>query len=155
MNEDLRRFVEEIALVRRSVRRGRRRPHKLVLLLTILELYEEGHYRDNRIYFDERLIDRFEILFEKYRRGDDLPQAAPPFFHLRSSGFWHHQVVERRIREYRSLSTSGGGSGRIQDNIEYAYLSGYAFRSLSDPCDRVVLRDVIQRLLIDDTDSYP
>jgi hypothetical protein len=33
---------------------------------------------------------------------------------------------------YKSLNTSGGGSKRILENIEYAYLSDYAYKVLSN-----------------------
>ncbi|KAA5548347.1 hypothetical protein [Adhaeribacter rhizoryzae] len=46
-----------------------------------------------------------------------------PFFHLRGSYFWNHKVLPNRETGYNILTTSGGGSKRIIENIEYAYFS--------------------------------
>lgn len=66
-----------------------RAPHKPLLLLSILDLFAQGCIRTNLIEVTPELGGLFasywSIIFSDGRRGN----LALPFFHLRSSSFWH------------------------------------------------------------------
>lgn len=143
MNNRLENLKKEIALLKRNVQDGRGKPHKLLMLLAVLDLAEDGLLVENRVYFEAALIERFQKYFHNAAGASDWPQAAPPFFHLRSSSFWNHAVKEGRDKQYAALTTSGGGSKRIQDNIAYSYLSNEAFSIFNTPEERHNLRDFI------------
>lgn len=143
----LERVKNEISQMRRGKSDERSKPHKLIMLLAVLDLAESGELADNRIYFDDRLTKRFENYFQLVSGGDDWCQPAPPFFHLRSSTFWRHQPKSGRERDYALLSTSGGGTRRIYDNIDYAYLTPEAFMVFSDAGAREELRFFISSLV--------
>ena len=138
----------DILTLRRGTRRGHTSPHKLLLLLAVLDLAEDGLLRSNRIYFDDYLISRFERNFTRFGGEADMCQPAPPFFHLRSAKFWHHEILPGREAAYRSFSSSGGGAGRIDRNIAYAYLSDYAYKVVIDPEMRRSIRTFIEEQLL-------
>ena len=64
-------------------------PHKPFLLLSILDLFAQGSLQTNLIEISPELGAIFskywQILMPPDRRGN----LALPFFHLKSSGFWH------------------------------------------------------------------
>ena len=66
-----------------------RAPHKPFLLLSILDLFAQGSFLTNLIEVSPELGDLFSkywyILMPPDRRGN----LALPFFHMRSSSFWH------------------------------------------------------------------
>lgn len=150
MQDELARMKQEILSLRRARRGTHKRPHKLLLLLAVLDLADDGLLDNNRIYLDQRLISRFRYHFERFRSADDMCQPAPPFFHLRSSPFWLHEVSPNRAASYKLCRTSGGGLGRILKNIEYAYLATYAHAAVMNPTARVELRRFIEQLLESD-----
>jgi hypothetical protein len=137
----------EIEGMRRGSKAGHKRPHKLILLLAVLDLIDEATDFDNRIYFDEPLISRFRRYFDQYRIADDMCQPAPPFFHLRSSSFWKHKIHPGKESEYAKTSTSGGGRGRIENLIEYAYFADWAAQIVANQETRQRLRAYIKQLL--------
>ncbi len=98
---------------------------------------------ENRIYFDPGLIELFRDYFDAVAKEDDWAQPGPPFFHLRSSPFWHLHPRSGREAEYAALTTSGGGSRRIVDNVAYAYLSHEIYLLLLDEVHRESIRDFI------------
>jgi hypothetical protein len=149
MSYDLDMVLAQIANLRRGKRSGRPKPHKLLLLLAVLDLADDGMLVSNRIYYQQELIDRFTINFRRYADTIDWCQPSLPFFHLRSCEFWHHQIVAGQEGEYNTLTTSGGGSQRIHRNIEYAYLSDEVFQILLDHTSRIKIRLFIEHLLKD------
>ncbi len=137
----------EIREMRRGSKGDHLRPHKLVMLLSVIELAERGLLPENKIYLEEPLLTVFENYFSLVQKKDDWCQPGPPFFHLRSSGFWFHKVKPDRETNYTSLTTTGGGLQLIHDNVEYAYLRDDFFQAISDPASRRELRLFITSLL--------
>lgn len=148
LRESLDRAIEAVRKLRRY-RDGRtRKPHKLVLLLAVIDLYEDGLIYDNRIYLDKELEKRFRFYFSVVAGLDDWCQIGPPFYHLRTSGFWFHKVHPNRVLSYQSMSTPGGGKRNVLRNVEYAYLSDYMVDVMADSQARQTLREAIIDLLV-------
>ena len=64
-------------------------PHKPILLLCVLDLFDSGEISSNLVEISDDLI----VLFDRYW-GRVLPFNRPgnlalPFFHLQGDGFWH------------------------------------------------------------------
>lgn len=146
--DDLERFILAIERLRRwRKRKSRPAPHKLIMLLAVLDLVESGLLRENCIHFDDHLIRQYKFQHQTHSPPEFWCQPSLPYFHLRTSGFWHHRVKAGRQKAYDELTTSGGGSKRISENIEYAYLSDFAWRVVSDSQQREQLRSAIIRML--------
>lgn len=144
--KDLDALKIELSSIRRGGRAGHKRPHKLIMLLAVIDLFEDNLLKDNCVYLDNNLTARFEQYFSQYKTEDDLCQPAPPFFHLRNSSFWHHKVLPGKEEEYKRTST-GGGRKRVDQLIEYSYLSDQAYQVMTDPTSRQELRRHLQLLL--------
>jgi len=145
---ELERLKGKIRELRRSRRRGGRpRPHKLVLLLAVLDMAEDGLLGQNRIPFDDSMTTRFERYFDHYKQQDDRCHPSLPFFHLKTSGFWYHKVRTGKEAAYGRLGASSVGSKDILETIEYAHLSDYALELVNRETTRRELRAFIERLL--------
>lgn len=142
-NVALRRIEAQIASMRLGKGRDRVKLHKPIMLLAVLDLFESGRIQYNQIFYNQELVERFRDYFEVVKQGDDWCQPAPPFFHLRSSRFWNHYVSPEKQETYSGLTTSGGGSRRILENIEYAYLDQDAYTVFTDNIGRATLRQFI------------
>lgn len=143
MNSQLAAVKEAIADMRLGKIGPRTKPHKPVMLLVVLDMFDAGLVIDNRIFYNQDLVERFQEYFEAVKKEGDWCQPAPPFFHLRSSTFWKHQPLPGREMPYSKLLRSGGGSKTILDNIQYAYLDEDALAVFSDSVLRLELRQFI------------
>lgn len=154
IEEIIRKLRIDISEIKRGSRGGHQRPHKYVMLLAVIEMAERGLLAENKIYLQNPLIAIFESLFNLVRRKDDLCQPGPPFFHLRSSGFWFHKVKPSKEAAYEKLKSPGGGTQVILDHVEYAYLRDDWFQALNQPKVRKELRSFIADLLKQDDVSH-
>jgi putative restriction endonuclease len=66
-----------------------RAPHKPILLLSIIDLFAQGHIRSNLIELDEALLELFALYWRAVNPPSVRGDITMPFFHLRSDGFWH------------------------------------------------------------------
>jgi len=143
----------EIQEMKRGSKGGYQRPHKLVMLLSVIELADRGLLTENKIYLEEPLLTVFENYFNLIRKKDDWCQPGIPFFHLRSSPFWFHKIKPGREKAYAALTTTGGGLRLVQENIDYAYLREDVFRAIQSADSRYELRTFITSLLNPDFDG--
>jgi hypothetical protein len=141
------RLEDELRAMPRGTDEVGLKPHKLVMLLAVLDRADRGLLQENRIVFDEALCEAFANYFQLVSTKKDWCQPGPPFFHLRSSPFWLHKVRAGHESAYAALTTSGGGTKRILDHIEYAYFSDYAFATVQDKEGRHLLRQFVTALL--------
>jgi len=110
------------------------------MLLSVIDLIESGEIVDNKIFFSQPLVDQFDRYFNEISKSDDWCQPSPPFFHLRTSNFWHHKIKPGREDSYSKLSTSGGGIKRIVENIDYAYFDEDYYSLLCKKEYRAIIR---------------
>src|SRR4051812_42732146 len=81
---------------------GRASPHKLCMLLALLDLASAGGMSVNRIYFAPPLLERYGRLFAAVKTPSDHANPYFPFFHLTGKlrngqgSFWHLQPLPGR-----------------------------------------------------------
>lgn len=133
-------YQQTFSSLRLSVSRGRPRPHKVAMLLAVIDLIEEGRVEDNRIYYDDDLVAAFARHFNALAEGNDTNNPFLPFFHLRSAEFWHHQVRPSAADEYAGLTTATSASV-IERTISFVYLDEELFEILAFEVSRNLLRE--------------
>lgn len=92
-------YIELFQNLRTNNKYGRKSPHKAVLMLTVIELYEQNVLSDNEIYYDDTLKTMFLKVWNKVLPEEPLfhPEAYLPFWYLQSDAFWH--IVPNRGKE--------------------------------------------------------
>jgi putative restriction endonuclease len=63
-------------------------PHKPILLLSVIKIFEQGHYTNNQIYVLSELVASFKSNWTKLVTTNHFPIFALPFYHLSSESFW-------------------------------------------------------------------
>ncbi len=113
-------------------------PHKPILLLSVIELIEQGLLRQNQIALSVELIAAFLKLWQQLGSTTHNADIGMPFFHLRSDGFWHFKPNPGFV----ALLSSGAKVrtvGVLQQAVEYAYLDEELFELLQQPTSRNLL----------------
>jgi len=146
----LHRLLDEIRNLRRYQRGGRKAPHELVLLLAVLDCFDDGHAAGNRIELDDFLHERFLVHFARFAQPGERPQIAYPFFHLRTASFWKHAIRSGKESAYRQLQGTSVTKRKLEETVAFASLSEDAFAVFQNPSYRGIVRRFIERLLVED-----
>lgn len=125
---------------------GRRSPHKVAMLLAIMDAIQEGYIHENRFFFSESLRRSFKHHLESLAGSRDQNNPHLPFFHLRGDGFWHHKVKPGMQRAYDRLTTASG-PGVIHDHIQYAFLDDELFELMQNEFVRKYLKSALLEAL--------
>jgi putative restriction endonuclease len=118
------------------------RPHKPVMLLAMLDLFESGTIKENKITFSPELLEHFREYFDVVRTAEDKPTPINPYFYLRGDKFWHHHAKPGQQQVLAALQ-SPPGIGAFREISDYAYLDDALFELLLDKANRAELRSVL------------
>lgn len=120
-----------------NVAGGRASPHKLCMLLALLDLARAGALPENRIDFAPPLLERYTAFFAAVRTPTDHPNPHFPFFHLAGKlrdgqpSFWHLRPLPGREGVLATMRTARS-FGDIANNIAYAQVDPELFHLLQD-----------------------
>jgi putative restriction endonuclease len=119
-------------------------PYKPALLLAVIESVEEQLIQDNRIEITPELIAGFKAYCQLLSPGPEY-RACPfqlPFFHLRSSGFWHLHA-RPGLELLVTASKSVRSFGHLRDVIAYVSLDAPLWELLLQPLAREEIRQAL------------
>lgn len=142
-------YARSFAKLRTHVSRSRwseitnhRAPHKPLLLLTVLDLFERGDVEDNLIELSPDLGELFGSYWERVVPLKPRGNLGLPFFHLRSEGFWH--LVPRPSKEGALAdATQIRSLVQLRDTVTGARLNENLYGILQDEVARGLLRAVL------------
>lgn len=107
-------------------------PHKICMLLAVLDLARAGLLRQNRIVYGPALLERYVGFFQAVRLPNQHPNPNLPFFHLTGAltdgqpSFWHLQPLPGREQAVAAM-TAAPSPLTIANNIAFATLDDELF----------------------------
>src|SRR5690606_31427379 len=125
-----------------NARTKRPSPHKICMLLAVIDQAETGVLTENRITYSHDLLSRYLAYFDAVRTEQDHPNPYFPFFHLKSSGFWHLAVIPGREQAADAI-TSARSNSAITDNFAYVQLNDDLYALLMDGAAREALGNAL------------
>ncbi len=118
-------------------------PHKVILLLSIIQSIELKEITENRIYITPQLVARFK---DNWHHLVSNPRFTAnfslPFYHLRSDKFWY---LHTRLGRQLLLTSSGSirSFAHLKEVVEYASVDDALFMLLKDRSTREELKSVL------------
>ena len=88
-SESLTFYRKKFTQLRQGITKYGKAPHKPVLLLTLMQLLEQGDITENKVYISPELVGLFKELFALLVRTEHKADFFLPFYHLSGEGFWH------------------------------------------------------------------
>lgn len=137
-------YIEAVKNLKTNNKWGRKSPHKAVLMLTVIELYEKNVLMDNEIRYDETLKSAFLNMWNMVLPNEPLfhPDAYLPFWYLQNDNFWH--IVPIRGKEdILSLMCDNSikpSEAKLVDSVKYAELDEDLYFLMTLPSGRSSLK---------------
>lgn len=145
MNEKLwQQWLERLYSLRRDKSGTHERPHKPVLLLSIIDLLDRGVIRENEVPLSEELVQTFKRYFEVVRKLNDKPSIENPFYFLSGDRFW--TLVPQKGGEplYREGFASGApGIGQLRKQVAFGRFDDGLWSLLGHDVSRHQLRGAL------------
>lgn len=137
-------YIEAFKNLKTNNKYSRKSPHKAILLLTVIELYETNALSDNVIYYDDKLKDAYQKVWDHILKNETLFHAEVyfPFWFMQSEDFWHivpkrgkEEIIALMIDEHIKPSES-----KLIDCVKYAELDEDLYFLMTLPSGRSSLK---------------
>lgn len=126
---------------------SRKSPHKAILLITVIEMYEKGLLSENIIRYDEQLKRQFENVWRKVLHEENLFQSSAylPYWYMQNERFWH--IVPKKSREdilslFRDNHVKPSEK-KLYECVDYAELDDDLYFLMTIPSGRSSLKRVL------------
>lgn len=157
--KELPHYVGAFSSLHTAKTKGRKAPHKAVLLLAIIDLIEEGLILTPRIGLTDELNNKFHAIWSRYVGTSTLwrPNIGQPYFHMQHESFWMLVESGEAVRgkaagpmpyvepsKWRKELPRGGYTVEaMRRDFAYAAVDGVLFELLQNTDARAMLRTVL------------
>lgn len=138
-------YCKEFANLSVGVVQGKKLPHKAILLMSIIQLIEDGTIKDNRIELNKVIASEFAKQWRKFTGGNKVPSVWTPFWHMKSESFWHFKPIESKEQVAQLYKPS---VGKMRDVIKYAFLDDVLYDLICNERNNIKLKDVLLRIYL-------
>lgn len=137
-------WLERLYDLRRDKTGSHERPHKPVLLLSIIDLLDRGVLTRNEMPLDDELIRTFRRYFDVVRKHNDRPTIENPYFHLCGDKFWRLVPAPGEREIHQPGAAAGTPSvAELRRRTIYGKFDDGLWRLLSEPMARHQLREAL------------
>jgi putative restriction endonuclease len=128
-------------------------PHKAILLLAIINLYDFNIIKDNIIFPSPELLRQFTLLWEKYVTTKHLKNFAMPFFHMKSESFWQ-LIFKQGYEDFLSTKKKVKSLKQLEEKIYCARIDLELANLLTLPFARAILKGTLIQTFFPTKDLY-
>jgi len=140
MTNQLKHYIQKFSNLRVDRARGIA-PHKPILLLCVISLFQKYSMKENKIFLSPELCSTFSRYWQLLGYEPFTDNIAMPFFHLKGDCFWHLKPkvgFESVVKTKRLVSVRA-----LREFVEYAYLDDELFYLLRDSNSRYALLSIL------------
>lgn len=146
-------YLEAFKNLKTNNKYSRKSPHKAILLLTVIEMYETNVLSENMILYDDNLKRTFQEVWERTLRDEPLfhPEAYFPFWYMQNENFWH--IVPNRGKEDILTLLKDNhvkpSETKLKECVKYAELDEDLYFLMTLPTSRSSLKRVLLETYFD------
>lgn len=140
-------YIEEFKHLKTNNKYCKKSPHKAVLLLAIIEMYESQMLLSNEIRYDESLTSMFLKVWDRVLPGESTfyPDVCLPFWYMQSESFWH-AIPFRGEENVLSLLENNHvkpSESVLKESIDYVELDDDLYFLMTLPSGRFSLKKAL------------
>lgn len=153
INDKLPYYVHCFTHLKRDAKNGGA-PHKPILLLTIIRLFEKGIFTNNQIHILPELVATFKSNWTKLVITNHHPIFAMPFYHMNSEPFWK-LIANVGCEKWIESKSSMRSLGNLTTAVNFALIDNELTELLIQPESRDVLKiSILDRYFPETKSNY-
>jgi putative restriction endonuclease len=138
-------YIQKFLNLKRDTAHGEQAPNKPILLLAIIQLFENQIITNNQIFITAELTYAFSRIWNAFVTNKDKhPRFALPFYHLKNEkGNWWNLVPNSGCEIWIDIAGSMRTFSNLSAAVAYAEINPDLARLLSDKETRDILKQTL------------
>jgi len=136
--EILKLYIKKFTHLRQGITKYGKAPHKPILLLTFIELFEKAEITENKVYISPELVGLFKENFSLLVKTGHKADFFLPFYYLSGEGFWN--IKTKAGTDLQVYISSFKGLNEVAD---FGYFSEDLYLLLVNSETRNILKTVL------------
>lgn len=136
--ESLKFYLTKFRKLRQGVTKYGKAPHKPILLLSLIELFEKAVIKENKVYISPELVAIFKENFSLLVRTAHKADFFLPFYHLSGEGFW-----ALKTKTGPDLKVYISNFSTLNEVVDFGYFTEDLFVLFLLPESRNILKTII------------
>ncbi len=153
MTEKLSYYIHCFTHLKRDAKNGGA-PHKPILLLSVIRLFEKGIFTDNQIPILPELVASFKSIWTELVITNHHPIFAMPFYHMSSELFWK-LIANVGCEKWIESKSSMRSLQNLTTAVKFALIDNELAELLLQPKNRDVLKiSILDRYFPETKSNY-
>ena len=131
-------YIHCFTHLKRDMKKGGA-PHKPILLLSVIRMFENGVFTNNQIYVLPELVASFKANWSKLVTTNHYPIFALPFYHMSSEPFWK-LIPNVGCEKWIESKSSMRSLGNLTMAVQFALIDNELVNLLLVPESRDILK---------------
>ena len=127
-------------------------PHKPILLLSIIQLFEKNFFTNNQIQILPELVASFKSIWSKLVVTNHYPVFAMPFYHMNSEPFWK-LVANTGCEKWLASKNAINSLKNLATAVKFALIDNELLKLLLESESRDLLKITILNTYFSETKS--
>ncbi len=138
-------FIERLSNLKRDNAHGEQAPNKPILLLAVIQLFENQVITTNQIYISAELTFAFSRIWNAFVTNKDKhPRFALPFYHLKNEkGNWWNLVPNSGCETWIDMAGSMRTFSNLSAAVAYAEINSDLAKLLQNKETRDILKHIL------------
>jgi len=140
--DEISKYVNAFKKLKRGVTQYGKAPHKVVMLLSVLQAFQNKLIYRNQIFISPELILLFKSNWNELVATNHVCNFALPFWHLKGEQFWH-LTANAGYSNFIQMKESVSGINQLNNIVDFAYLDEALFELMMAEGSNLVLQDLL------------
>lgn len=137
--EILAKYLRAFSKIKRGVTKYGKAPHKIILLLSVLQFAKNNKFISNQIFITPELIMLFKSNWSALVKTEHVCNFALPFWHLKGDKFWK-LIAKPGFESGIMIKESVSGLNELNAMVDYAVLDNELYQLINHHESNDILR---------------
>lgn len=135
-------YFEALKKLKRGITQYGKAPHKIVLLLSVLQAFQNKLINHNQIFISPELVLLFKSNWNELVKTNHVCNFSLPFWHLKGEKFWHLKAKDG-YDNFIQMKESVSSINQLNLIVDFAYLDDPLFELMNNETSNITIQELL------------
>jgi putative restriction endonuclease len=140
--DNITKYFNALKKLKQGITQYGKAPHKVVMLLSVLQAFQNKLIYHNQIFISPELVLLFKNNWSELVNTNHVCNFALPFWHLKGEKFWHLKA-NNGFDNFIQMKESVSSINQLNNIVDFAYLDHLLFELMKDEKSNINIQELL------------